>query len=601
MTNWIYIVVGLSFLLLAFLLWKEINRLNKSGLIWRILATLFAVTSFACLVLPITYNKTTRVDSVKEAVLLTEGFNSDSLNAFLRTKQKTIPVFTLDGKLLSARKHNATFLADAGFFSKDNLHALHVFGYGLNNEELKELCKQSLVFHPSTERGITSISWQDKIKSGDKLLVQGSYNNTSSPSSKKIALTGFNTTLDSINIPASKIQHFQLTTTPKHAGRSVFFISVTNDEDTLEKGPVPVQVEPAAPVSVLILASSPDFENKFLKNWLAQKGYEVVVRTAISKNKFYKEYLNTNTIHVDRITSTLLDKFDILIADESELATISKPELATIQSHIIRNNKGLIVRADSTAARSAFYAATFPLASSNTTHVEQISLHIFDSSTKLQPLTIESPVFIRAKNGTQPLVTDKQNRVFVNSTLYGSGKIIFITLSNTFSWALAGNQNDYDHLWSELLNKAAGKKVEEETWSTSPTLPRVNEPVKIILQTNSVGVPQAQVEGAAVYLKNNFNLPFKWSGTFWPVKEGWQAGIQLNGNTYYWYAYGNDDWKNVHATNKIESTSRQQSLVNTTEDKKISTTQKVEFPKIYFFLLLLFCCGYLWLESKLQQ
>ncbi|MDB5192555.1 MAG: hypothetical protein JWQ96_2118, partial [Segetibacter sp.] len=86
MTNWIYIVAGLSFLLLAFLFWKETNRVNKTGLVWRILASVLAVASLACLALPITYNKTTRIDSAKEAVLLTEGFNADSLSAFLRTK-----------------------------------------------------------------------------------------------------------------------------------------------------------------------------------------------------------------------------------------------------------------------------------------------------------------------------------------------------------------------------------------------------------------------------------------------------------------------------------------------------------------------------------
>ncbi len=598
MIDWIYIVSGLSFLLLAFLLWKEITRQNKSRLLWRILATVFAVVSFACTAFPIRYSRTKKIDSKNEAVLLTEGFNVDSLKSFLRSKDKTIPIYTIDETLISAENYNASLVTDPGSFSDKNLNAIHIFGYGLSNEELKGLEKQALVFHSSVATGITSISWRSKIKSGDKLFVQGRFNNTSS-SAKTITLTGFNTTLDSVNVPANKNQKFQLTTIPKHAGRSVYFLSVINDEDTLEKGPVPLQVEQGNPLKVLILASTPDFENKFLKNWLAQKGYQVAVRTAISKNKFDKEYLNINPLNVDRITSSLLERFDIIIADASELASISKQELSTIQSAVIQKSKGLIIRAESTASRPAFYAASFPLVSSNANQQQQISLHISDSSAKLQPLIIESPLFIRPQNGTQALVTDKLDRVFVNSTLYGSGKIIFSTLSNTFSWALSGNQNDYENFWSVLLSKAAGKKIEEETWSVDSVWPQINEPVTISLQTNNTGLPQAQVDGAAIYLKNNYNLPFIWTGTFWPVKEGWQTGIQLNGKTYYWYAYGNNDWKNVGAFNKLQNTQQYaQNTVRTASNKKTSTSEKAEFPKICFFLLFLICCGYLWFENK---
>lgn len=598
MIDWIYIVVGLSFLLLAFLLFKEISRQNKSRLLWRILATVFAAVSFACLALPVRYYQAKTSDSVNEAILLTEGFNVDSLTTFLRSKDKTIPVFTLDEKLLSARKYSAAFVTDPGSVFNRDINAVHVFGYGLSDEELKELNKQTLVFHPSIVSGITSISWQSKIKSGDKLYVQGSFNNPSS-SSKKLMLTAFNTTLHSVNIPANKIQKFQLTTIPKHAGRSVYSLSIVDGNDTLEKAPVPVQVEQGSPLKVLILASSPDFENKFLKNWLAQKGYAVVVRTAISKNKFDKEYLNIGSLNLDRITSSLLDKFDIIIADAAELGSMGKQELATIQSNVSQKSKGLIIRAESTAPRSAFYAASFPLTSSNTNQQQQVSLYLFDNSSKLQPLTIESPVSVRAQDGTQPLVADKQNRVFVNSKLYGSGKIIFTTLSNTFSWALSGNQNDYENLWSELLNKAAVKKVEDEAWSISPALPLINEPATISLQTNSAGLPQAQIARAGVHLKNNYHLPFIWTGTFWPLKEGWQTGIQLNGSTYYWYAYGNNDWKNVHAFNNVQDTKQyEQSTVTTALNKKMVTSQKAEFPKIYFFLLFLICCGYLWFENK---
>ena len=47
-------------------------------------------------------------------------------------------------------------------------------------------------------------------------------------------------------------------------------------KNTLEKDPLPVQVTETDPLKILILSSTPDFENRFLNNRLSKKGYEIV-------------------------------------------------------------------------------------------------------------------------------------------------------------------------------------------------------------------------------------------------------------------------------------------------------------------------------------
>jgi len=600
MTDWMYIVTGCSLLLLGFLLWKEMSRPDKHMLVWRIVATLFAVISLTCMALPISYRQQKTIDTTNEAVLLTEGYNHDSLAHFLRTKEKAIPVYILDDRILSASKYNASLITDPGEFSAKGISALHVFGFGLEKKELERLDKQPIIFHPSKmQTGITSINWRPKIKQGEKLNVQGSFHNASA-ASKKLLLTAFNNTLDSVIIPAGKDMKFQLTTIPKPVGRFVYSLLVIDGKDSLEKQPVPVEVEQGGTLGVLMLASSPDFENRFLKNWLAQKGYQVMVRTAISKNKYGKEFLNTEPFNLDRITASLLDKFDIIIADITTLASMSNQELTILQTSIVQKSKGLIVRADTAAPHSSFYARQFPLLHGNTWQQQQIHVHLIDSATKLQPLTMESPLFIRVQNGTLPLVADNQNRVFVNSVLYGLGRILFSTLPDTYSWALSGNQTDYDQVWADLLQKAAPKKIEEETWNIAPPLPQVNSPVTIILQTSKTGIPQAEVEGTTVHLTNHYQLPYEWTGKFWPYKEGWQKGIQLNGDTYHWYAYGDSDWKNVHAYNRTQAIKQYQQnhSVATGSNQTTELLQQVEVNKIGFFLIFLVSCGFLWFENK---
>lgn len=602
MIDWNYIVIGLSSLLLFFLILKEIARKNKARILWRLMATVFAISSLACIALPVSFNHTKTVILTHRAVLLTEGFNSDSVNKFLSANHNNIPVLTVDKNVNAAQKYNAAYLPDISFLSQQyqDIYTFHVFGYGFDKDVLNGLKNVSIIFHPTElSSGITFISWPQKIKTGEKLFIQGSFNN-SSASKAKIVLRDFNSTLDSMNIPNGKNEKFQLTTIPKHSGRAVYTIAVVANKDTIEKESIPVQVEQGESLKVLMLASSPDFDNKFLKNELSQNGYKVVARTAISKNKYLKEYLNTPSIPLKRITSSLLDNFDITIADATELAAISASELAAIQAQVAQKSMGLIIKADSAFSGSSFYSRKFQLNNILGDSGQQASFYLLDTAGKMPATTIENSLFIRNQTATQPIVFDKQNRIYVNSALYGSGKIILTALTNTYHWALSGNQTDYNKFWAELLNKASPKPATDESWSIFPALPQINKPAQLQLQTNNAGIPQGQVNGAAVYLRANYDLPFQWTGTYYPVKYGWQTGIQLNGHVFYWYAYNHNDWKNLFALQKTKATKQYifEILNNSKSVGKSFRTGERGLKNILFFLIFLLSCGFLWFEDK---
>lgn len=184
MIDWYVIVIGLSVLLLVFLWWKEISRRNKARLFLRLAATLVSVISLACMCLPVNCNRTISINYANEAILLTEGFSQDSLARFLRL-HKNIPVFTLDERLASAMNSPALLVTDRDVLAGKNIHAMHVFGYGLSRDELAWLPKQTLIFHPSKMvTGITSIYWRSAITTGEKWYIQGRFNNASSTPKK---------------------------------------------------------------------------------------------------------------------------------------------------------------------------------------------------------------------------------------------------------------------------------------------------------------------------------------------------------------------------------------------------------------------------------
>src|SRR4051794_40903541 len=116
MINWNNAVIVLSCLLLTFICRKEILRVNPSRLALRLIASCLAVASLVMMAIPIPVKKPA---VTKQAVLLTEGYNQDSLNAFLNGR-KDVRVYPRDS------------LASIDVA----IDSLHLFGYGLSSSEL---------------------------------------------------------------------------------------------------------------------------------------------------------------------------------------------------------------------------------------------------------------------------------------------------------------------------------------------------------------------------------------------------------------------------------------------------------------------------------
>ena len=601
MIEWKYIAVVLCIFLLVILLLIETKRKNKSHLLLRILATATAAVSLACLAFPVVYAKKQTTSASKNVIVLTDGYNADSVHKFLSQHQSEIPVITFDKNVYDKHQFNVQYMPDIGLLSheKNDNNIYHLFGFGLDKHEMNSLQQNHLYFHPSPlPSGIVAVNWPHQPASGDKLIVQGMYNNASSAKAK-IILRYFGVALDSSYIDANKKEEFSIRTIPKGVGRLSYSLAAIAGNDTIELETLPVQVQRGKKISVLMLSSSPDFDTKFIKNLLASQGHSVVARTIISKNKYASDFLNAQQISLDRITASLLDNFNVVIADATALSSLPKGEEAAIQSQIAQKGLGLLIKGDSAVA-SSFYSALFPVRGGAKDSSQLLSLSLSDTDVKLPSLATANSFFIGAAHA-QPLVQDKQNKVYASVALWGLGKIVFTSLHNTYLWALSGGADAYNQYWSLLLNKAVTKPPEDEWWQVSPALPVVNSPVEIRLQTNRSQAPQALINGALVSLKNNFNLPYLWSGFYNPQKEGWQTGVGLDGKPWYWYAYEKTDWQNVARSQKIIAAQRfiSTNLYEETNGAN-QVTQQAEFPPVYFFLLFLFSCSYLWWERKQQ-
>ena len=554
-----------------------------------------AIVSLLFILYPINYDRKVSLSNSTIAILLTDGYPKDSLE-----KYKGASLFSTD-IAITKKDNKVQYIHDITYFltSKPDYQTLHIFGYGLELDELKSLKNKNLIFHPTAlKNGVSSISWPEKIRSGEQLLVQGRYNNVTGPEVKLI-LQGLGTNLDSVTIRKDTWNNFELKYIPKHLDKAVYSLITLADKDTLSKEEVPVIVKERELIRILILASAPDFENKFLKNWLAQQGYSLSVRTTISTAKYSTEFLNSRKNDLNRINTTLLNDFDILIGDLSELSRLSNLENQAVQNQV-NKGMGLIIKADASDPGNGFYKNTFPILENKQVIPKTLKLSWGGYSALKAILQGSNAIEIMAQAGTQSLVKNERGHILTNSKLFGKGKILLSVINDSYTWMLGNQEEDYSSFWTYILEKAARKKENPESLAVN-FLPVINKDIGIEFQTENGNISRIQIKGEKIAFKQHPIMSFQETGSFWPSESGWQSFQFKNTDTNWFFVFDEKAWPQVKASEKLKNTQifiEQSDKNMTTENEAIKVLEDTIHP-IWFYILFLLCCTYLWLEVKL--
>ncbi len=590
MEKWIVLIS--SILVLAFICWKEVQRKNSAHLKLRLAASVLAVLSFYFIAQPISFQRNLDPSKENTAVLLTEGFDKDSLSSL-----KNIPQYSAD-RSITANNKGVTFIPDLEHFSRSqaDINKIHIIGSGLEQHDLDALKDKKLMSHPNQVSGFQSVHWNSTVRSGEKLTVQGRFN-SESKKGVKILLKGLSTTLDSINLSGS--QTFELSTTPKLLNTAIYSLIAVSGKDTLANEKIPVIIEAKTPIRVLMLSSSPDFEYKFLKSWLSSEQYTLLIRTAISKDKFSTEFLNTERLNLNRISPSLLKNIDVVIGDMAELSRLGGAENAAIQNEL-SNGMGLIIRADEEGG-TGFYKRAFNIRQTRGIDQKTLSLN-WDGRTAKKTATPSTwGLEIIQRSGEQALVKDDKNHRLVSSKLYGSGRIIASTVSDSYTWMLSNNSADYSSYWSHILGKAARKTEATESWSILNKFPVVNSRVELRLESPATSLPSANIGNVPLRFAQDRSQSYRWTAQYWPTEAGWQS-IKSGNKESFWYVFDEKEWQSARMAQWIANTKKFISSNKGAETKTPSAVRTYTYtlPAIYFFMLLLTACGYLWIERKLS-
>jgi hypothetical protein len=582
MTAFEYSIIIACLLLAVFLVFKEIRRSNKAYLVWRIVASVLAAVSLIFLAIPVHYN-TKNIDG-NEAVLLTHGYIKDSVDFFLK-QNKNAAVYTKDQYEQQA----------------DAISMLHIFGFGLSKDEWQTMPASNIVFHPSViDNGITAIDYNKQVNSGDQLIIQGRYNNAAGKP-VKLTLSGFGVAFDSVIIGQNQSQTFELKTIPKFIGRAVYEIVATNNKDTLEHEQLPFEVVSPRPLKVLLLAAYPDFENRFLQNWLSENNYVAAARTTISKSKYNYSFLDTAQFSLAQITPGILQQFDVLIADGAALSSLSRQELFNISSQINDKGLGLIIKTGSAAKPAIFYDNNCAVIPSSNHNRQLLSVQLPHNDTA-SLLPVDNAFFIKINDGTRALITDAKKNILACRTVSGNGSIVFSAFKNSYYWMLSGDKKSYGLLWSSLISNAARKQSVSRQMHVWPAFPAIHKPAALMIETATQQALKASINNNFIAFAAQPYLPFEWHGTYWPEKKGWQAVISPGGDTSWLYVFDKDGWKNMTAWQNIQDTyayiaSNNKVLNGEGLNEKMF---RKTVPVFYFFVVFMCCCIFLWIEKKLS-
>ncbi len=563
------ILIGAGILMLVFI-WKEWSQSGKHRLVLKVLLSLLAVGSLTLIALKpaIPGEK----DS-KKVVLLTEGFNDFQADSLKKTHKRIKPLEYEPGKLLSEEIKFA--------------ENVFILGHGLREYDLWQLDEVPVKFlGGNPPEGIVKLNYEQENFVGDNLVLMGLYSNPKTGNRLVLQDPG-GTGLDSLVFNSEEKQNFLLSAELKVQGKYLFSL-VEKDSlgEILTSDPVPVKVTEKEPLQILILNSFPTFETRYLKNFLAEAGHNITVRSQITTGRYKYEYFNTDRSPLGNLTENSLEPFDLLIIDAATLRSLPGNQRSAVENSVRENGLGVFIQADDGFFKSPGISdLEFERVTNSEISLEQwpgiiLSVH---------------PFAIKDEFRTQSIHTTN-NMIWSGYKRNGSGRIGTTVFTNTYQLVLDGHNREYKQLWSQVVEHISRKENPVAEWETEQLIAYKNEPFNFRVRTLTDSVMVENQDENTIPMMQDVDFPTLWKGTTWPKQSGWNSLQADTSGVFEYYVTEETHWRALTAFNTLEDNRRYFKRPETAGQG--SQTLEPINP-LWCFGLFLICMGGLWLEPKL--
>ena len=545
-----------------------------------------------------------------DAILVTDGATQETLRALSDSLGMSVPVYAVNGSADLSNVFSAVVhLPDAEALNRygANNRNLLVVGHGLTSFEWSRLQNFEITeFFAPLPNGITAVHWADQVVLGRPWTVSGRF---ASPVTGSLSLIGPDGIVDSLHIVDQ--QTFMLKTYPKAPGRHLYSLCLSaKDEQSSFSETIGLSVVERSAFAVLILESTPQFETRYLKNWLGDLGGSLAIRSKVSQDRYRTDFVNRENIELNRITLDVLSSFDVLLTDHQTLQAFSRRERNAVFNAVRTQGLGLLI--DPAAANSAYTSWStserrffegfnaIPVNNQNPDVDPQ-----WENRPNSLPASLpKSPFSLQPISSSRTLIVDESGKPLTSSLQRGLGKVAVSLIEETYRWIIQDHQLLYEAYWAHLFSELA-RPTKEDAWLWSREAPlHINHPIQISLSTlwsdPTATIIPTDGQAFPAPLRQDPILPTLWTSTFWADSPGWY-GLTSGEDTTWMYVYPDSAWTSMQQQTRTTATQHHQQTIPVTKTEEAETRQVQTQPVklLPFFILFFASCLFLWIEYKL--
>ena len=183
------------------------------------------------------------------------------------------------------------------------------------------------------------------------------------------------------------------------------------------------------------------------------------------------------------------------------------------------------------------------------------------------------------------------------------GKIGTTLLQNTYQLILDGKEALYAQIWTQILNNIAKEQESMLKWTAITQIPRRDEPFQFEVQTPLTDFQVQVNDDEIIPLLEDVLVPNKFTGVVYPKKTGWNQ-LRVFSDSILplsYFVYEDEELQSIGQSEIMKVNYRKFGSKNTFDDSASILNKELEpVSPFWFYILLLFSLGWIWLEPKLS-